>query len=172
MIIVYTGNGKGKTTAALGAALRAVGEDKRVLMIQFIKGPWKSGEDDSVKKLAPAFEIRKMGLGFVGILGDRLPREDHIRAAHEALTSATREILSGAWDILILDEINNALALGLIPLADVIEYISRFPRDRDLILTGRDAHEEIIARADIVTEMKEVKHAFQEGKAARRGIEY
>lgn len=172
MILVHTGNGKGKTTAALGQALRAVGEGKRVLMIQFIKGPWKSGEDGSAKLLAPNFELRKRGKGFVGILGDSLPREEHERAAREALEEAKQEAMSGKWDMVILDEINNAVSLNLIPQEDVLDLITSLPAACHLLLTGRDAPPEFIERADIVTEMREVKHVFNEGVKAKRGIEY
>src|SRR3990167_5412497 len=113
MLLVFTGNGKGKTTAALGQALRSVGEGKKVLMVQFIKGPWKSGEDDSYKLLAPNFELKKMGKGFVGILNDQLPREEHEKAAAGALAYAREEAESGKWNMLILDEVNNAVALNL-----------------------------------------------------------
>ena len=171
MILVNTGNGKGKTTAALGAAFRAVGEGKRVLMIQFIKGPWKSGEDDAAKLLSPHFELRKMGKGFVGILGDSLPREEHEAAAREALGVAKREVINGDWDLLILDEVNNALDLQLLDLGDVLAFIDAFPKEKHLILTGRNANPEIIARADIATEMGELKHVYNEGVKARRGIE-
>ncbi|MBI3627722.1 MAG: cob(I)yrinic acid a,c-diamide adenosyltransferase [Candidatus Sungbacteria bacterium] len=172
MIIVNTGNGKGKTTAALGQALRAVGEGKKVLMIQFIKGPWKSGEDESAKLLAPNFLLRKMGRGFVGILGDSLPREAHETAAREALLMAEKETKEANWDMLILDEINNALALNLISLESVLRFIDAFPKDKHLVLTGRDADKEVIRRADLITEMKEVKHPYQAGIKGKRGIEY
>lgn len=179
VIIVNTGNGKGKTTAALGQALRAVGEGKRVLMIQFIKGPWKSGEDDVQIKGNPstgsgsgAFKLLKMGKGFVGILGDTLPHEAHEEAAAEALELAIKEASNGDWDIVILDEVNNALQLNLIPLQDVLMFIDSFPKEKHLILTGRDADEEVISRADIATEMRELKHIYNEGVKGRRGIEY
>ncbi|MBI2096874.1 MAG: cob(I)yrinic acid a,c-diamide adenosyltransferase [Candidatus Sungbacteria bacterium] len=172
MIIINTGDGKGKTTAALGQALRAVGEGKEVLMIQFIKGPWKSGEDKSAKFLHPHFELRKMGKGFVGILGDTLSRAEHEKAAREALAIAKAEAEKGIWDMLILDEVNNALHLELISLGEVLDFIDRYPKDKHLILTGRDATEAIIERADIVTEMREIKHIFREGVKAKRGIEY
>src|SRR3989344_6948833 len=109
MLYIFTGDGKGKTTAALGQALRSVGDGKKVLMIQFIKGPWPSGEDESFKRLAPDFELRKRGLGFVGILNDKLPRAEHERAAREALGELIKEAESSAWNIIIADEINNAL---------------------------------------------------------------
>lgn len=187
MILVNTGNGKGKTTAALGQAMRAVGEGKRVLMIQFIKGPWRSGEDifatsdkrheagdetDPRVRLLKNFEIRKMGKGFVGILGDTLPRAEHAAAAKEALETARREIAEGDWDLLILDEINNAIDLELIDLGEVLVFLDSFPKEKHLILTGRDVHPEVLKRADIATEMGELKHVYHEGIKAKRGIEY
>jgi cob(I)alamin adenosyltransferase len=173
MLYVFTGDGKGKTTAALGQALRSVGDGKKVLMIQFIKGPWPSGEDESHKCLLPDFELRKRGKGFVGILNDTLPREEHERAALGALEELTREAESGRWNIIIADEINNALDLGLIKEDEVLRYIEVGREKKiDLIFTGRGAKQSIIGQADLVTEMKDIKHPFYEGKKARRGIEY
>lgn len=173
MLYISTGNGKGKTTAALGAALRAVGEGKRVLMVQFIKGPWKSGEDESQKLLAPHFNLVKMGKGFVGILGDSLPREEHERAAEDALSFATREMESGKWDIIVLDEVNNAMQLKLVAKEKVLEFVKKSSgKIEHLILTGRDAPEELIAMADLVTEMRDLKHPYDKGIKARRGLEY
>ncbi|KKS37427.1 MAG: cob(I)yrinic acid a,c-diamide adenosyltransferase [Candidatus Sungbacteria bacterium RIFCSPLOWO2_12_FULL_41_11] len=179
MILIFTGNGKGKTTAALGQALRSVGEGKRVLMIQFIKGPWKSGEDFYLEKFnIPrfTFNIFKTGLGFVGILDDKLPIKEHKKAAEEGLWFAKKEIESGKWDMVILDEINNAVSLGLIPKEKVLELIKLANQPtvklEYLILTGRDAPQEFIGAADIVTEMKDIKHVFEKGVKAKRGIEY
>lgn len=177
MLYIFTGNGKGKTTAALGAALRAVGEGKRVLMVQFIKGPWKSGEDESAKLLAPNFKLVKMGKGFVGILGDTLPHEEHRKAAENALAYAHAEIATGAWDIVILDEINNAIQLELLEKNDVLAFIRDVnikteAKLEHLILTGRDALPEIIEMADLVTEMQDTKHPYDYGIKARRGLEY
>lgn len=173
MLYVFTGNGKGKTTAALGAAVRAVGEGKKVLMIQFIKGPWKSGEDEAYKKLAPDFMLVKMGKGFVGILNDALPRAEHEKAAKNALEYAKKEILSGAWHVVILDEVNNAVALDLISKESVLECINIARGTLELlILTGRDAPSEFIAAADLVTEMRDIKHPYEKGIKARRGLEY
>lgn len=190
MLLIFTGNGKGKTTAALGQALRAVGEGKKVLMIQFIKGPWKSGEDFLSKGLEPNFRLVKMGKGFVGIMGDKLPREEHARAAEDALDYARKEIDSGNWDMVILDEVNNAVSLNLISKEKVLELIdSSIPRPpeggRDpglkslgtsklehLILTGRDAPLEFIDAADLVTEMRVVKHPYDKGITGKRGLEY
>jgi len=173
MFYVFTGDGKGKTTAALGQALRAVGDGKRVLMIQFIKGPWPSGEDESHKKLLPHFELRKRGKGFVGILNDTLPREVHEKAACDALDELIMEAENGSWDIIIADEINNALDLKLIPEEKVLEliYIGR-DKKIDLMYTGRGAKEKIMAEADLVSEVKDIKHPYYEGKIAKRGIEY
>src|SRR3989344_6499671 len=124
MFIVITGDGKGKTTSALGQALRSCGDGRKVLMLQFIKGPWKSGEDN--RAVWPAgFELRKGGLGFVGILGDTLPREKHSEAAQKTLAEAARELESGAWDMIILDEIHNAIDLKLISINETLRYIVR-----------------------------------------------
>lgn len=186
MLIVFTGNGKGKTTAALGQALRAVGDGKRALMIQFIKGSWKSGEDFFLEKFSiPAedqinegrrnspLSIVKTGRGFVGILGDTLPFEEHQKAAEYGLVLAEREMASGKWDIVILDEINNAVSLGLVAKGKVLGLLQSAARKTQaVILTGRDAPQEFIDRADIVTEMKDIKHPFGKGISAKRGIEY
>ncbi|MCR4328258.1 MAG: cob(I)yrinic acid a,c-diamide adenosyltransferase [Patescibacteria group bacterium] len=173
MFLIFTGNGKGKTTAALGQAMRLVGDGKRVLMVQFIKGPWRSGEDDASKLLAPKFKIVKMGKGFVGILGDTLPREEHARAAREALAYAEKEILSGEWDAVILDEVHNAIALGLITEQEVnVVRIKAESKVEHLIFTGRDAPLSFIEVADLVTEMREIKHPYAEGVQGAKGVEY
>lgn len=173
MLYIFTGNGKGKTTAALGTAMRAVGEGKRVLMVQFIKGPWKSGEDTAQEKLAPLFRLVKMGKGFVGILGDTLPREEHEKAAEEAFSFAQKEMESGNWDILILDEINNAMQLNLIAKEKVLAFVREAAgKIEHLILTGRDAPQELIDAADLVTEMRDIKHPYDKGIKAKRGLEY
>ena len=182
MLYIFTGNGKGKTTAALGAAMRAVGEGKRVLMAQFIKGPWKSGEDGvqimphgnpSAGSGPPAFRLVKMGRGFVGILGDSVPREEHEQAARDALAYAKKEMDGGAWDIIILDEVHNAIHLNLITKEDVLEFVDAVgDKLEHIILTGRDAAQELIDRADLVTEMRDIKHPYDKGIKARRGLEY
>lgn len=172
MIIVVTGNGKGKTTSALGQALRSVGDGRRVLMVQFIKGPWLSGEDKSCKRLEPDFKIIKCGLGFVGILGDKLPRKDHAEAAEKGLKLADAEIKTGKWDMIILDEIHNAIALELLSISRVIKFIDELPGNVDLILTGRDARQELIDRADIVSEIREIKHIYSRGVKGKTGLEW
>lgn len=175
MLYIFTGNGKGKTTAALGQAVRAVGEGKKVLMIQFIKGPWKSGEDFFAESRIKNQELKiiKVGKGFVGVLGDKLPFEEHRKAAEEGLGIAKKEIESGEWDIVILDEINNAISLGLLSLEKVLDFMQASSgKTQDLIFTGRDAPPQLIQEADLVSEIQEIKHPFTEGKKAKRGIEY
>jgi len=113
LVIVYTGGGKGKTSAALGLVLRAVGYNHKVCMIQFVKGSWHYGELDSAKRLAPEFEVVTAGKGFVGILDDKSPREEHVKAANDTLTISKVKIMSGKFDVVILDEINNAVQLEL-----------------------------------------------------------
>lgn len=202
MIIVFTGNGKGKTTAALGQAVRAIGRGKRVLMIQWIKGPWKSGEEfaDIIPKGIPStglpsgqassgntlsaeqspsgtvsageFKLVKKGLGFVGILGDTLPREKHKAAARAALQFFENELKTGSWDVFILDEINVALSLKLLKIADTLRVIKKVPLEKLVILTGRDAPNAIIRSADLATEMRELKHPFTKGRLAKISIEF
>ena len=172
LIIVYTGKGKGKTTAALGIALRAIGYAKKICMIQFIKGSWHYGEMKSSKRLEPEFEMVAIGKGFVGIIDDKSPKEDHTEIAREAIRISKEKILSGKYDIIILDEINYAVNLDLIPLSDVLNLIESKPRNLDLILTGNYAKNQVIEIADLVTEMKEVKHPFQRGIKAKKGIDF
>jgi len=172
LTIVYTGKGKGKTTAALGIALRATGYGKKTCMIQFIKGSWHYGEMDSSKRLEPEFEMIAVGKGFVGIIDDKNPKEDHEKIAKEAVRISNEKIQSGKYDIVILDEINYAVNLGLIPVEDVLNIIKSKPQEVDLVLTGNYATDRVIEVSDLVTEMKEVKHPFQQGIKARRGIDF
>src|SRR3989338_10521738 len=162
MLIVFTGNGKGKTTASLGQAVGGVGGGKSVLMIQFIKGPWKSGEDfiDIIDKgdKKGSFELKKMGLGFVGILGDQLPKGEHANAARKALAYFKEELPKR--DMIILDEVNVAVSLELLTAQEVLDAIKNLPLEKLVIFTGRDAPKEFIDAADLVTEMKDVKHPF------------
>lgn len=175
MIIVFTGNGKGKTTAALGQMVRVVGRGRRALMIQFVKGPWHSGEDEFAEKFETPpeqFQIKKMGLGFVGILGDKLPREEHVKAARVALQYFKDEFKTGKWHLIILDEINVAVSLGLVSVEEVLAAVKDFPEEKILILTGRGAPKEFIEIANLVTEMKELKHPFEEGERAKYTVEF
>ena len=172
LVIVYTGNGKGKTTAALGMALRAIGYDHKVCMLQFIKGSWHYGEMDSSKKLEPNFELIAVGKGFVGILDDNSPREEHEKYAAEAVRICREKIFSEKYDVIILDEVNYAINLGLIDVQEIIKIIKEKPSELDLVLTGRDVKEEIVELADLVTEMKEIKHPFKSGIKAKKGIDF
>ena len=172
LTIVYTGKGKGKTTAALGIALRATGYKKKICMIQFIKGSWHYGEMESSKLLEPEFEMVAIGKGFVGIIDDKSPKEDHQKVAKEAIKISNEKIQSGKYDIIILDEINYAVNLSLISLEDVLELIKSKPENGDLVLTGNYAKEEVIEVADLVTEMREIKHPFQKGIKAKEGIDF
>lgn len=172
LIIVFTGDGKGKTTSALGVALRACGHNMKVVMLQFIKGSWHYGELESVKKLSPNFELIPLGKGFVGIIDDRLPREEHIKAAKEALGIAREKITSGDYRIVILDEINVAVRLNLIDIEDLLDLVKAKPEKLHLIITGRGADPKLIEAADLVTEMREIKHPYQKGIEAQRGIDY
>ncbi|TLX85436.1 MAG: cob(I)yrinic acid a,c-diamide adenosyltransferase [Thaumarchaeota archaeon] len=172
LVIVYTGKGKGKTTAALGMALRAVGYNHKVCMIQFIKGSWHYGEMTSSKRLEPEFELAAVGKGFVGIMDDKSPIEDHKKIALEALRMAQEKINSKKYDTIILDEINYAVNLGLINLQDVLDLIVKKPGPLNLVFTGNYARKEVIDLADLVTEMREVKHPFKLGIRARKGIDF
>ena len=172
LVVVYTGKGKGKTTAALGIVLRSVGHGYKVGMIQFIKGEWYYGELSSSKRLEPEFEMIAAGKGFVGIIDDDHPIEDHQKAAQEAVVLAKEKISSGIYNVMILDEINYAVKLNLISVQNVLDIIKIKPDKTTLILTGNYAAAEVIAAADLVTEMKEVKHPYNLGIKAKKGIDY
>jgi cob(I)alamin adenosyltransferase len=172
LVVVLTGDGKGKTTSCLGMAVRAVGYGMRVAMVQFVKGSLHYGELDGAKRLAPEFELTPMGKGFVGIMGDTLPFSEHAAAAQKALAAARKKMLSGKYDVLILDEVNVAVKLGLLDLAGVIALIEERPENVHLILSGRNAHEEVVRRAHLVTEMRNVKHPYEQGIEAQNGIDY
>lgn len=172
MVIVYTGNGKGKTTASLGVALRAIGHGFRVCMVQFIKGEWHYGELNSIKRLEPDLELIVAGKGFIGIIDDDHAFEEHVKAANTALNIVNQKISLGTFDIIILDEINYAINLGVVKLEDVINIVKNRPKNVSLILTGNHAREEIISLADLVTEMKEIKHPYKKGIKAKKGIDF
>ncbi len=169
LVQVYTGDGKGKTTASLGLALRAVGRGLRVCMIQFIKGGGQYGEHLAAQKLAPLLTIHQTGRdGW--IFRDKLDPGD-IRIARESLDLAYKTLTGGEYDLLILDEINGAVWFGLLEVEDVLGLIGVKPPHMELVITGRGADERVIAAADLVTEMKEIKHYYQQGVQARIGIE-
>jgi len=165
---IYTGNGKGKTTAALGLCLRAVGRGLKVCFFQFIKGGGPYGEQLAAEKLAPLFTIIQTGQpGWVNtsdISADRA-------AAQAALVQAREIVTSGAYDLVVLDELNGALGFGLVDLEQVLELIALRPTGMELVLTGRNAHPQVVEAADLVTEMREIKHYYKAGVPARTGIE-
>ena len=165
---VYTGNGKGKTTAALGLALRAVGRGLKVCVFQFIKGGGRYGEHLAAEKLAPLLTIIQTGRpGWV----DTKDISEDRRVAQEALVRAEELLTSGEFDLFICDEINGAVGFGLLDVEQVLELISRKPEKTELVLTGRNAHQRVIDAADLVTEMREIKHYYKAGVPARTGIE-
>ncbi len=171
LIILLTGDGKGKTTSSLGIALRAVGSGMRVVMIQFIKGPIATGEMQSIKKLAPDFELRRFGGGFIyPQRGGPTPKDTAI--AREGLEFARKALTSGDYQLVILDEINNAIKLGLFTVQEIIDLVKNRKPEVHVVLTGRDAPQELIDLADTVTEMKFIKHHYTTGCPAVPGIEY
>lgn len=171
LIIVNTGPGKGKTTAAMGTALRAVGNGMRVLMLQFLKGSWHYGELDAVEAFGDRFIMRQMGRGFVKV-GTEKPDPEDVRLVEQAWSEAEIAIQSGQWDLVILDEINYAISYGMLDPVKVVESLRKKPELVHVILTGRNAHPTIVELADTVTEMRELKHAYQKGIQAQKGIEY
>jgi cob(I)alamin adenosyltransferase len=172
LVVVITGHGKGKTTSALGIALRAAGHNMRVCIIEFMKGDMYSGEIDGVKRLSPNVELHLTGKGFCGIRGNPYPFKEHRANAQDAIKLVKGKMFSHDYDILILDEINNALKLKLVDLPQVLEIIENKPPLMHLVLTGRNAHPEVIKRAHTVTEMREIKHAYRQGIEPQKGIDY
>ncbi len=169
LVQVFTGDGKGKTTAALGTVIRALGQGRRVYIVFFMKGEYPYGERNILAQLANV-EIASFGsLNFVDPAN--IKSEDR-EQARLALSAARKAVLSGDYDIVVLDEINVALAFKLIPLAEVIKLIEDRPSQVELILTGRKAAPELIKLADLVTECLKIKHPYDEGVGSRRGIEY
>ena len=172
LVVVITGYGKGKTTTALGIMVRACGHNMRVCIIQFMKGDLYAGEWDGIKKMDCQVELISTGKGFCGIQGNPYTHEEHRKNAQDAILLAHQKMESGRFDILILDEINNALKLRLVDLEQVLDIIKRKPALMHLVLTGRDAHPQVIELADTVSEIKEVKHAYRKGIEPQPGIDY
>ena len=177
LVVVYTGNGKGKTSAAMGAVLRALGHGWKVLVIQFFKGDWPVvfGEVEMGKRLAPQLEVLQLGKGFVKFMGDKKPFDEHLQAAQDALQVARERITSGAYELVVLDELIYAIdyaGVQLVSIEDVLGLIAAKPPLMHLILTGRNAPQAIIDKADLVTEMREIKHPWQQKIPAQEGIDY
>jgi cob(I)alamin adenosyltransferase len=169
LIQVYTGNGKGKTSAAFGLALRATGRGLKVYIIQFIKGGFDYGEL-YVTDTLPNLTLKAFGRG--KFVTEKPPRKEDIDSANEALTLAEEKVKSGEYDVVILDEINVALNLKLVDIGRVMEMLKTKPNHVELVLTGRSAPDTLVKVADLVTEMKEIKHPYNKGFSARKGIEY
>ena len=172
LLVVYTGNGKGKTTAALGMCVRAVGYGWKVCVIQFVKGSWKYGELEGIKRLAPLVELQVVGEGFVGIIDDNKQFEEHCQAARDGLALARQKIESGEFELVILDELNVALDLKLLSAEAVRALLESRPPAQHLVITGRGAPDWLIEAADLVTEMKEIKHPYRQGIKAQKGIDW
>lgn len=169
MIQVYTGDGKGKTTAALGLAMRAAGQGLKVYIIQFMKGWPHYGELNTVAQQA---NITLKQSGRPDFVDKENPAPVDVRMAQEALDHAREIVMGGEHDLVILDEVSVALEWKLIELQDLLSLLDEKPEGVELVLTGRHAHPAVIARADLVTEMREIKHPYQKGVASRRGIDY
>jgi cob(I)alamin adenosyltransferase len=167
LILINTGNGKGKTTAALGVAFRAFGQGLSVSVIQFIKGKWKSGEMEAARRLG--LELTATGKGFTW---ESKNLEEDKELMRQAWSAASEKILSGNYDLVILDELNYVLGYGYVSVDEVIRCLQSRPSHVHVVLTGRNAPEEIISIADCVTEMREIKHPYRNGIAAQKGIDY
>jgi len=172
LLIVYTGNGKGKTTAALGMCLRAVGYNWKVCIVQFVKGSWKYGELKGLRRLEPDVELHVIGEGFVGIIDDTKDFEEHRRAAQNGVQLAIQKLTSRQYRLVILDELNVALDLGLVTDDEVMSILDARSEDQHLVITGRGAPDWLIEKADLVTEMREIKHPYQKGILAQKGIDW
>jgi len=171
LIIVFTGDGKGKTTAAMGQALRAVGQGLRVLMLQFIKGTWDYGELKSIKRLDPDFKIKPLGKGFIRSKS-KLNEKEALENITQSWEQARNEILSDKYDMVILDEINYVIDFGLLPVEEILALLEKRPEGQHIVLTGRNAHKSLVEVADLVTEMVEIKHQYSKGIKAQKGIEF
>lgn len=171
LVILYTGEGKGKTTAALGLVLRAVGYHRKCLIIQFGK-IWFTGELEGVKKLSPFVKFLQGGKGFVRILGDKLPLSEHKKAANKTFAMLYNEVISDKWDVVVADELVGAVSSKLLSLTKALQLIKHKPQRLDLVLTGHHAPQKLIDMADLVTEMNPIKHPYQKGILAKRGIDF
>lgn len=172
LVVVLTGNGKGKTTSAMGMVLRAAGHGMRVCVIQFMKGDLYSGEWDGVKLLDGLVDLYSTGKGFCGIQGNPYPHSEHRKNAQDALLLVDEKMSSGVYDLIVLDEINNALQLKLVDRDQVLAILDKKPKLLHLIMTGRDAHPDVIERADTASRVEEIKHAYRRDIEPQPGIDY
>ena len=169
LLIVNTGNGKGKTTAALGQAFRAIGHGFRVCFLQFLKGSWKYGELEAAKRFEDLMEIRALGKGFTWQSEDL---NEDIQSARDAWDLAKQVIASGKFKMVVLDELTYLITYGMVPEEDILNTLRNKPPELHIVVTGRDASPGLIELADLVTEMNEIKHPFRNGIKAQRGIEF
>lgn len=172
LLMVYTGDGKGKTTAALGMCVRAIGYDWPVCLIQFVKGSWKYGELKGLKRLEPNVELHVIGEGFVGIVDDTKSFEEHRAAAQAGVALALQKISSKEYPLVILDELNVAYRLGLVTLEEFEQILAARSEPQHLVITGRGAPDWLVEKADLVTEMREIKHPYQKGILAQKGVDW
>jgi cob(I)alamin adenosyltransferase len=173
LTLVFTGNGKGKTTAAVGLTVRAAGNRLRVFFLQFIKGQWKSGEREVLRSL-PGVDLEVTGRGFTieRLRNPRIPLEDHAAAAAHGWQVAQQIVHEGTYDMVVLDEVLGAVTAGLVPLDELLALVASKPPELHLVLTGRGAPPALVEAADLVSEIQPVKHPLQRGIKAQRGIEF
>lgn len=169
LLVVHTGKGKGKSTAAMGMVMRAVGHGMRTAIIQFVKGVWETGERDVLSKFPDLVTIKAMGEGFSWETQDR---QRDLAAARQAWDAAKEIMNDPSYKMVLLDELNIVLRYGNLPLEEVVETLKNKPRDLHVIVTGRNAKDELIEIADLVTDMTMVKHPFRAGVKAQAGIEF
>ena len=174
LLLVFTGNGKGKSTAAFGLALRAAGNELPVKVVQFIKGSWKTGEREAIREHLPGIDVEVGGKGFTieRLRDPKVPMTEHQLAARAAFEMAREAVSSGRYRMVVLDEILGSIKAGLVTEAEVLDLARERPRELHLVFTGRGATGPIIEAADLVTEMREIKHHFKAGIPAQRGIEF
>jgi len=173
LTIVYTGNGKGKTTAAIGLVVRAAGNRMRIFFLQFIKGQWKSGEREILRGL-PGVELEVTGRGFTieGLRDPKIPMDEHALAAAHGWQRAQEVVRSDTYDMVVLDEILGAVHAELVPVDELLELVRTKPAHLHLVLTGRNAPPALIDAADLVSEVLPIKHPFERGIKAQRGVEF
>ena len=169
LIIVHTGKGKGKSTAAFGMVMRHIGHGLRVAVVQFVKGAWETGERDVLEHFPDLVTIKAMGEGFTWETQDR---ERDIASAREAWEQAKLFIADPSYKLVMMDELNIVLRYDYLPLEEVLEVLRNKPADKHVVITGRNAREELIELADLVTEMEQIKHPFRSGVKAQIGIEF
>jgi len=169
LLIVHTGKGKGKSTAAFGMVFRAIGNGFRVGVVQFVKGAWETGERDVLDRFPEQVTINAMGEGFTWDVADR---QRDLAAASKAWEQAKALIMDPSYQMVLLDELNIVLRYDYLPLDEVIDFLRNKPADKHVIVTGRNAKDELIEIADLVTEMTEIKHHFRSGVKAQKGIEF